>query len=102
MWTNYLFPLTKKCFNKGLDRWNEPVDLGEKNQYCGPEDRPCIDCYIPLSLICVPFDIISCCLLCQKFSSKESDIVEENQKEDTQTTYNLDTKQETQGQITYI
>ena len=57
------FPLTQNCYNKGINRCYEPINLDEKNAYCGPEDRPCIDCYIPLILICIPFDILTCCII---------------------------------------
>ena len=86
-----LFPLTKNCYKKGINRCAEPVDLDEQNVYCGPQDRPCIDCYIPLSLICIPFDILTCCMMGNPEKDK---IVGNKSNEDTiKNDLNEDTRQ---------
>lgn len=53
------FPLTKYFYKKGLDRWNEPIDHEEQVGYCGPPDRPCIDCYLCFTPICSVLDIVT-------------------------------------------
>jgi len=54
------FPLTQQCIKKGYNRYNEPI-VPEEVGYCGPPNRPCIDCYLCLSPICIPIDIITFC-----------------------------------------
>ena len=70
---NFLtFPLTKYFYNKGIKRWNEPYDHDEGVGYCGPPDRPCIDCYLCFIPVCFIFDIGSC-FLCQCFKYKKNE-----------------------------
>lgn len=89
------FPLTRNCIKKGCDRYYEPIDFDEEVGYCGPPDRPCIDCYICLSPICIPFDILSCF---QCYKSK-SNIENEN----NQYVFNIhdDSLQEDSSQVEY-
>lgn len=55
------FPLTKYFYKKGKDRWNEQYDHDEIVGYCGPPDRPCIDCYLCFTPICFFLDIGTLC-----------------------------------------
>ena len=72
------FPLTRNCIKKGYNRFYEPINLDEEVGYCGPPDRPCIDCYICLSPICIPFDIITCFSIKKKEKSKVNIIERKN------------------------
>ena len=58
------FPLTKYFYAKGKERWYEDYNPDEEVGYCGPPDRPCIDCYLCFIPICFAFDITSLCI-CQ-------------------------------------
>lgn len=68
------FPLTRNCIKKGYDRYYEPIDLDEEVGYCGPPDRPCIDCYMCLSPICIPFDVLTCFQCYKKDKSKLEEV----------------------------
>ena len=71
------FPLTQQCVKKGYDRYYEPI-VQEEVGYCGPPNRPCIDCYLCLSPICIPVDIITFCSFQNK--NKNIEIIPENKE----------------------
>ena len=52
-------PLTKYFHKKAKDRWDEGINPDEMYGNCGPEGRPCVDCYYCFLPICVVFDISS-------------------------------------------
>ena len=66
------FPLTKFFYHKGIKRWNEPYNHDETVGYCGPDDRPCIDCYLCFTPACFVLDISSLCSFqCKRFITTE-------------------------------
>ena len=62
------FPLTKYYYAKAKKRWNEPIDHEEQVGYCGPPDRPCVDCFFCLTPVYFAIDIATLnTFQCQKY-----------------------------------
>lgn len=53
-------PLTKYFYQKAKDRWEEGIDPHEIYGTCGPEGRPCVDCYYCFTPVCCIIDIATC------------------------------------------